>query len=146
MKKLDVLADGNKYVNYKDCSNLNFGESLADPTYYVSSAEAVKRVKDNSNVQGYYDFDNGVDNGSADGLVSLRRPGIDLAEVSQKLYKDTLDAQEEVNSLKEKIKKDTLDRLNNIGSSSASSVPGQSANGNSVPSQSSNGNSCSSSV
>lgn len=138
MKKLDVLADGNKYVNYKDCSNLNFGESLADPTYYVSSAEAVKRVKDNSNVQGYYDFEDGVDNGSADGFVSLRRPGIDLAELSQKVYKDTLDAQEEFNSLKEKIKKDTLDRLNN-GDTSSASAP-------SVPSQSPSGNSASSSV
>lgn len=131
MKKLDVLADGNKYVNYKDCSNLNFGESLADPTYYVSSSEAVKRVKDNSNVQGYYDFEDGVDNGTADGFVSLRRPGIDLAEVSQKLYKDTLDAQEEVNSLKEKIKKDTLDRLNNSGSVSTSPVSTDSPSNNS---------------
>ena len=131
MKKLDVLADGNKYVNYKDCSNLNFGESLADPTYYVSSAEAVKRVKDNSNVQGYYDFENGVDNGSADGFVSLRRPGIDLAELSQKVYKDTVDAQEEFNSLKDKIKKDTLDRLNNSGSVASASVPSQSPSGNS---------------
>ena len=122
MKKLDVLADGNKYVNYKDCSNLNFGDSLADPTYYVSSAESVKRVKDNSNVQGYYDFDNGVDNGSADGFVSLRRPGIDLAELSQKVYKDTVDAQEEFNSLKDKIKKDTLDRLNNSGAVPAPSI------------------------
>lgn len=138
MKKLDVLADGNKYVNYKDCSNLNFGESLADPTYYVSSAEAVKRVKDNSNVQGYYDFEDGVDNGSADGFVSLRRPGIDLAEISQKVYKDTLDAQEEFNSLKEKIEKDTLDRLNNSGTVSAAAP--------SVPSQSPSGNSASSSV
>lgn len=136
MKKLDVLADGNKYVNYKDCSNLNFGESLADPTYYVSSAEAVKRVKDNSNVQGYYDFENGVDNGSADGFVSLRCPGIDLAELSQKVYKDTIDAQEEFNSLKDKIKKDTLDRLNNSGtvSSVAPSVPSQSPSGNSASS------------
>lgn len=131
MKKLDVLADGNKYVNYKDCSNLNFGDSLADPTYYVSSAEAVKRIKDNSNVQGYYDFEDGVDNGSADGFVSLRRRGIDLAELSQKVYKDTLDAQEEFNSLKEKIKKDTLDRLNNSGAVSVPSVPSQSPSGNS---------------
>ena len=131
MKTLDLLADGNKYVNYKDCSNLNFGESLADPTYYVSSSEAVKRVKDNSNVQGYYDFEDGVDNGTADGFVSLRRPGIDLAEVSQKLYKDTLDAQEEVNSLKEKIKKDTLDRLNNSGSVSTSPVSTDSPSNNS---------------
>ena len=131
MKKLDVLADGNKYVNYKDCSNLNFGESLADPTYYVSSSEAVKRVKDNSNVQGYYDFENGVDNGSADGFVSLRRPGIDLAELSQNVYKDTLDAQEEFNSLKDKIKKDTLDRLNNSGAVSTPSVPANSPSGNS---------------
>lgn len=131
MKKLDVLADGNKYVNYKDCSNLNFGESLADPTYYVSSSEAVKRVKDNSNVQGYYDFEDGVDNGSADGFVSLRRPGIDLAELSQKVYKDTLDAQDEFNSLKDKIEKDTLDRLNNSGTVSDSSVPSQSPSGNS---------------
>lgn len=131
MKKLDVLADGNKYISYKDCSNLNFGESLADPTYYVSSSEAVKRVKDNSNVQGYYDFENGVDNGSADGFVSLRRRGIDLAELSQKVYKDTLDAQEEFNSLKDKIKKDTLDRLNNSGAVSASSVSTDSPSGNS---------------
>lgn len=131
MKKLNVLADGNKYVNYKDCSNLNFGESLADPTYYVSSAEAVKRVKDNSNVQGYYDFEDGVDNGTADGFVSLRRPGVDLAELSQKVYKDTIDAQEEFNSLKDMIKKDTLDRLNNSGTVSASSVPNQSPSGNS---------------
>lgn len=131
MKKLDVLADGNKYVNYKDCSNLNFGESLADPTYYVSSSEAVKRVKDNSNVQGYYDFEDGVDNGSADGFVSLRRPGIDLAELSQKVYKDTLDAQEEFNSLKDKIKKDTLDRLNNSGAVSSPSVSTGTPSGNS---------------
>lgn len=131
MKKLDVLADGNKYVNYKDCSNLNFGESLADPTYYVSSAEAVKRVKDNSNVQGYYDFDDGFDNGSADGFVSLRRPGIDLAELSQKVYKDTVDAQEEFNSLKDKIKKDTLDRLNDSGAVSSPSVSSGSPSGNS---------------
>lgn len=131
MKILDVLADGNKYVNYKDCSNLNFGESLADPTYYVSSSESVKRVKDNSNVQGYYDFDDGVDNGSADGFVSLRRPGIDLAELSQKVYKDTLDAQEEFNSLKEKIKKDTIDRLNNGGSVPSPSVSVDSPSGNS---------------
>lgn len=131
MKKLDFLSDGNKYVNYKDCSNLNFGDSLADPTYYVSSSEAVKRVKDNSTVQGYYDFDDGVDNGSADGFVSLRRPGIDLAELSQKVYKDTVDAQEEFNSLKDKIKKDTLDRFNNSGAVSDSSVPSQSPSGNS---------------
>lgn len=131
MKKLDVLADGNKYVNYKDCSNLNFGESLADPTYYVSSSEAVKRVKDNSNVKGYYDFENGVDNGSADGFVSLRRRGIDLAELSQKVYKDTLDAQEEFNSLKDEIKKDTLDRLNNSGAVSASVGSTQNPSGNS---------------
>ena len=131
MKKLDVLADGNKYVKYKDCSNLNFGDSLADPTYYVSSAEAVKRVKDNSNLQGYYDFDNGIDDGSADGFVSLRRRGIDLAELSQKIYKDTLDAQDEFNSLKEKIKKDTIDRLNDSGTVSSTSVPTNSPSGNS---------------
>lgn len=131
MKTLDLLADGNKYVSYKDCSNLNFGDSLADPTYYVSSSEAVKRVKDNSNVQGYYDFENGVDNGSADGFVSLRRPGIDLAELSQKVYKDTLDAQEEFNSLKEQIKKDTLDRLNNKGADSVPVGSTQSPSGNS---------------
>ena len=130
MKKLDVLADGNKYVNYKDCSNLNFGESLADPTYYVSSSEAVKMVKDNSNVQGYYDFEDGVDNGSADGFVSLRRPGIDLAALSQKVYTDTVDAQEEFHSLKEKIKKDTLDRLNNDGTVPSPSVSADSPSGN----------------
>lgn len=111
MKKLDLLSDGNKYVKFKDCSNLNFGDSLADPTYYVSSSEAVKRVKDNSNVQGHYDFANGIDDGTADSFVSLRRRGIDLAEISQKMYKDTVDAQEEFNSLKENIKKDTIERM-----------------------------------
>lgn len=111
MKKLDLLSDGNKYVKYKDCSNLNFGDSLADPTYYVSSSEAVKRVKDNSNVQGHYDFANGIDDGTADSFVSLRRRGIDLAEISQKMYKDTVYAQEEFNSLKENIKKDTIERM-----------------------------------
>lgn len=121
MKTLDLLADGNKYVKYKDCSNLNFGESLADPTYYVSSSESVKRVKDNSNVQGYYDFSDGVDDGKSDGFVSLRRRGIDLAEISQKMYKDTVDAQDEFNTLKEQIKKDTLDRLNKGGSVSSDS-------------------------
>lgn len=122
MKKLDLLSDGNKYVKYKDCSNLNFGDSLADPTYYVSSAEAVKRVKDNSNIQGHYDFDNGIDDGSADSFVSLRRRGIDLAEISQKMYKDTIDAQEEVNTLKEKIKNDTLERMKRGNSDVSSPV------------------------
>lgn len=111
MKKLDLLSDGNKYVKFKDCSNLNFGDSLADPTYYVSSSEAVKRVIDNSNVQGHYDFNDGIDDGTADSFVSLRRRGIDLAEISQKMYKDTVDAQDEFNSLKENIKKDTIERM-----------------------------------
>lgn len=119
MKKLDLLSDGNKYVKYKDCSNLNFGTSLADPTYYVSSSEAVKRVKDNSNVQGHYDFANGIDDGTADSFVSLRRRGIDLAEISQKMYKDTVDAQEEFNSLKENIKKDTIERMKRGNSDTA---------------------------
>ncbi len=123
MKKLDLLSDGNKYVKYKDCSNLNFGDSLADPTYYVSSSEAVKRVKDNSTVQGHYDFDNGIDDGSADSFVSLRRRGIDLAEISQKMYKDTIDAQEEVNTLKEKIKNDTLERMKRGNSDVSTPVP-----------------------
>lgn len=128
MKKLDFLCDGNKYVKYKDCSNLNFGDSLADATYYVSSAESVKRVNDSSNVQGHYDFADGIDNGTADSFVSLRRRGIDLAEISQKMYKDTLDAQEEFNSFKEKIKNDTLDRLNRskpdtVGSSAVPPAP-----------------------
>lgn len=122
MKKLDVLADGNKYVKFKDCSNLNFGDSLADPTYYVSSSEAVKRVKDNSNVQGHYDFANGIDDGSADSFVFLRRRGIDLAEISQKMYKDTVDAQEEFNSLKENIKKDTIERMKRGNSDVSSDV------------------------
>lgn len=121
MKKLDLLSDGNKYVKYKDCSNLSFGDSLADPTYYVSSSEAVKRVKDNSNVQGHYDFANGIDDGTADSFVSLRRRGIDLAEISQKMYKDTVDAQEEFNSLKENIKKDTIERMKRGNSDTPSS-------------------------
>lgn len=82
MFTLSSLDTGNKFTRFKDCSNLNFSESLADPTYFVPNSEAVKRVQNSSAVVGSYDFADGKDTRD-NSMLFYRRKGLDLAEITQ---------------------------------------------------------------
>lgn len=87
MFTLSSLGTGNEFVKFKDCANLNFSESLADPTYFVPNSEAVKRVQNSSPVVGSYDFDDGKDT-KDNSMLFYRHKGLDLAEVSQRIHAD----------------------------------------------------------
>lgn len=121
MYRLDSLSYKNGYQKYKDCSNLNFSESLADESYYCSSAEACKRVTNNSAVEGFYDFPNGVDNGKMDKVANLRRRGVDIAVLAQSVIGDNADFENAVDDLNaerkkiyDKVQKEINSRKNNV--------------------------------
>ena len=105
MYKLDTLSYKNDYKKFKDCSNLNFSESLADESYYCSSAEACKRVTNGSAVEGFYDFPDGVDNGKMDKIANLRRRGVDMAVVAQSIIGESADFETAVDDLNTERKK-----------------------------------------
>lgn len=105
MYRLDTLSYKNDYKKFKDCSNLNFSESLADESYYCSSAEACKRVTNNSAVEGFYDFPDGVDNGKMDKIANLRRRGVDMAVIAQSIVGDNADLETAVDDLNTERKK-----------------------------------------
>lgn len=121
MYKLDRLSYKNDYKKFKDCSNLNFSESLADESYYCSSAEACKRVTNNSAVEGFYDFPDGVDNGKMDKIANLRRRGVDMAVIAQSIVGDNADLETAVDDLNierkkiyDKVQKEISGRKNNV--------------------------------
>lgn len=121
MYRLNNLSYKNDYKKYKDCSNLNFSESLADESYYCSSAEACKRVTNNSAVEGFYDFPDGVDNGKMDRIANLRRRGVDMAVIAQSIVGDNADLETAVDDLNterkkiyDKVQKEINSRKNNV--------------------------------
>lgn len=81
-------------VHYDDCvgeievlSELrkDFGKSLVDESYYISSVDRAKQTKlsQGSPDVSCYDFPDGKPSGDIDGLAKLHRPDLDIVEVSE---------------------------------------------------------------
>ena len=81
-------------VHYEDClgevevlSELkkNFGKSLVDESYFISSVDRAKQSKlsQGSPDVSCYDFPDGKPSGDVDGLAKLHRPDLDIVEVTE---------------------------------------------------------------
>ena len=77
-------------------TNQDFGESVADDSFYVPESELVKRLRQGVTygqaLQGLYDFADGKDSGIA--VPVDRYPGIDRAEVSEFVRRKEAEAKE----------------------------------------------------
>lgn len=78
----------------------SFPMSLTDESYYVPNSEVNKtidKLRTNSNIKGSYDFPTGSEDFDATTLARLRRPGLDVSEVTEltrKLDSETREAVE----------------------------------------------------
>lgn len=100
-------------VHYEDClgkvevlSELNkdFGKSLVDESYYLSSVDRAKQTKlsQGSPDVSCYDFPDGKPSGDVDGLAKLHRPDLDIVEVTEIVNESVKKANESfANDLKE---------------------------------------------
>lgn len=100
-------------VHYEDClgevevlSELNkdFGKSLVDESYYLSSVDRAKQTKlsQGSPDVSCYDFPDGKPSGDVDGLAKLHRPDLDIVEVTEIVNKSVKKANESfANDVKE---------------------------------------------
>lgn len=85
-----------------------FDDSLADKRYFEPVRESVKNIPSGSlSDSGLYDFPNGKDNGMQ--VPISRKKGVDIAEVSQSVRKDTekvrskIKEQQEINEVQKQI-------------------------------------------
>lgn len=100
-------------VHYEDClgevevlSELkkDFGKSLVDESYFISSVDRAKQTKlaQGSPDVSCYDFPDGKPSGDVDGLAKLHRPDLDIIEVSEIVKASAEKANESfVNDVKE---------------------------------------------
>lgn len=86
----DKLEDVIGEISLYNGLRLHFDSPLVDESYYIPNSEVAKtvdRLKTNSNVQGYYDFGDGNVSFDASVLAEVRKPGLDMAELSSKVRK-----------------------------------------------------------
>ena len=79
----------------------SFPKSLTDESYYVPNSEVNKtidKLRANSNINGSYDFPTGTEDFNATILAKLRRPGLDVSEVTELTRKLDSEAREAVNN------------------------------------------------
>lgn len=78
-----------------------FPKSLTDESYYVPNSEVNKtidKLRANTNIKGSYDFPTGTEDFNATILAKLRRPGLDVSEVTELTRKLDFEAREAVNN------------------------------------------------
>lgn len=79
----------------------SFPKSLTDESYYVPNSEinkTIDKLRENSNIKGSYDFPTGSVDYDATTLAKLRRPGLDVAEVTELTRKLDSEARDSVNN------------------------------------------------
>ena len=79
----------------------SFPKSLTDESYYVPNSEinkTIDKLRANSNIKGCYDFPTGSEDFDASTLAKLRRPGLDVSEVTELTRKLDSEARESVNN------------------------------------------------
>lgn len=78
-----------------------FPKSLTDESYYVPNSEinkTIDKLRANSNIKGSYDFPTGSEEFDATTLARLRRPGLDVSEVTELTRKLDSEARESVSN------------------------------------------------
>lgn len=92
-----LLADN--AIHYDDCLGEievlkgvreKYDTPLVDESYYVSSTDRARQIKSASGAvdKSAYDFPDGIISFNAEKVAEIRRPGLDISEVS-KLVKDS---------------------------------------------------------
>lgn len=97
----DKLEDVIGEIDIYNGIRKTFPKSLTDESYYVPNSEVNKtidKLRANSNIQGSYDFPTGSEEFDASTLAKLRRPGLDVAEVTEMTRKLDKDARDAVNN------------------------------------------------
>ena len=135
MKRFDSISPfGQDVIDY-DLPPDEFGESVTDTSHFVPSSEAIKGlsgVLSEREVQMNYDFPTGIDNGMR--APAFRRPGADLAEISDAVSRGQEGLKKQVRDALKKAQEDAEFRKrygSPKGSSSGSgSVSGENTNPN----------------
>lgn len=119
-----VRASLDNVIHYEDCAvevevlegmRKDFDSPLVDESYYISSVDRAKQTKlsQGSPDVSCYDYPDGIVTFDGAELAKIRRPGLDISEISEIVKETFKESQENLAKDVLKVQKEEIERKKN---------------------------------